>query len=80
MEHIKDFDSEKHGKRQKIQEFLTVSGIWPFLFDGCCLNRDMFPAIQAAGFSKVDGERFYAPVDHIIFQLIKPHLKGVAEK
>ncbi|XP_063606092.1 thiol S-methyltransferase TMT1A-like [Penaeus indicus] len=80
LEHIREFDSENHGTRQKIQDLLTRIGLWPFLFDGCCLNRDMLPVIEAAGFSKVNGERFYAPVNSFFFQLIKPHLKGTAEK
>lgn len=79
MEHIREFDGEKHGIRQKLQDFLTISRIWPFLLDGCCLNRDMLPAIKAAGFTKVNAEHFYAPMEGIM-QLIKPHLKGIAEK
>nr|XP_045611247.1 methyltransferase-like protein 7A [Procambarus clarkii] len=78
-EHIKEFDTE-HSTRQKIQIFLTSTGIWPFLFDGCYLTRDMLEAIQQAGFSKVQALRFHSPVDHFVFQLVKPCLKGVAEK
>lgn len=80
LEHIREFDAVKYNTRGKLQDFLTESGIWPFLFDGCCLNRDMLYAIKKAGFSKVDGERFYAPITNFFFQLIKPHLKGIAEK
>lgn len=80
LEHIREFDAEKYFWRQKIQDFLTASRLWPFLFDGCCLNRDMLSCIESSGFSKVDGERFYAPISNVFFHLIKPHLKGVAEK
>lgn len=80
MEHIREFDDDKHWLRCRIQDILTVSGIWPFLFDGCCLNRELLPSIEAAGFSSVDAQKIYAPTDSFIFQVIKPHLKGVATK
>ncbi|KAG7160119.1 methyltransferase-like protein 7A isoform X2 [Homarus americanus] len=80
FEHIREFDTERHGMRRKIQGFLTATGIWPFLFDGCYLTRDMLETIQKAGFSKVQAQRFYNPIDHIVFQLVTPSLKGVAEK
>lgn len=80
LEHIREFDPVKYSAREKLQDFLTKSGIWPFLFDGCCLNRDMLDVIKRAGFSKVDGVRFYAPISNFFFKLIKPHLKGIAEK
>ncbi|KAK8394121.1 hypothetical protein O3P69_006365 [Scylla paramamosain] len=79
-EHISEFDTERHGTRRRIQEFLTATGIWPFIFDNCMLNRDMLADIQQAGFSKVQAQRFYSPIDHFVFQLVKPSLKGVAEK
>ncbi|XP_069177228.1 thiol S-methyltransferase TMT1A-like isoform X2 [Procambarus clarkii] len=79
-EHIKEFDTERHSTRQKIQVFLSSTGIWPFFFDGCYLTRDMLEAIQQAGFSKVQALRFYSPIDNFVFQLVKPSLKGVAEK
>ena len=79
-EHIAEFDTERHGTRRKIQDILTFLGIWQFIFDGCELNRDMLADIQQAGFSKVQAQRFYSPIDHPVFQLVKPSLKGVAEK
>lgn len=79
-EHIAEFDTERHGTRRKFQEILTTLGIWPFIFDGCRLNQDMLEDIQHAGFSKVQAQRFYSPIDHAVFQLVKPSLKGVAEK
>ncbi|XP_050696019.1 putative methyltransferase-like protein 7A [Eriocheir sinensis] len=80
MEHIREFDGNKHWLRRVIQDVLSRSGVWPFMFDGCNLNRDLQPPIEAAGFSKVDAEKFYAPITNFVFQVIKPHLKGVATK
>ncbi|XP_069938060.1 thiol S-methyltransferase TMT1A [Cherax quadricarinatus] len=79
-EHIREFDTERHSTRQKIQDFLTATGIWPYLFDGCELTRDMLEDIQEAGFTNVQALRFYCPMEHFIFQLVKPSLKGVAQK
>lgn len=79
-EHIKEFDTKNHSIRALLQTLLTKSGIWPFLLDGCCLDRDMFQALESAGFSSVKMERFHADIDHFVFQLIAPSLKGVAEK
>ncbi|KAK4304457.1 hypothetical protein Pmani_023580 [Petrolisthes manimaculis] len=80
LEHIREFEDKTHRRRQLLQDLLTYTGIWPFLFDGCHLNRDMLPAIQEAGFSKVDARRFHAPLDKLLLKLIIPHLKGVAQK
>lgn len=79
-EHIAEFDLERHGIRRKMQGLLSVTGIWPFIFDGCQLNRDMLQDLQEAGFSKVEAQRFYGPFDGPVFQLVKPSLRGVAEK
>ncbi|XP_068249297.1 thiol S-methyltransferase TMT1A-like [Palaemon carinicauda] len=79
-EHIKEFDTKNHSIRGLLQTILTQSGIWPFLLDGCCLDRDMFQALENAGFSNVKVERFHADIDHFVFQLIAPSLKGEAEK
>lgn len=80
FEHIREFDGERHRLRQKLQDLLTTTGIAPYFLEGCCLNKDMLPAIGAAGFSKVSAERFYAPIDNFVYQLVKPCLRGVAEK
>ena len=79
-EHIAEFDLDRHSTRRRMQEILTTLGIWPFIFDGCMLNRDMLADIQQAGFSKVQADRFYNGINHRVFQLVKPGLKGVAEK
>lgn len=80
FEHIAEFDTERHGTRRRFQEILTTLGIWQFIFDGCELNRDFLVDIQQAGFSKVQAQRFYSAIEHPVFQLVKPSLKGVAEK
>uniref|UniRef100_A0A0P4WD28 Methyltransferase type 11 domain-containing protein n=2 Tax=Scylla olivacea TaxID=85551 RepID=A0A0P4WD28_SCYOL len=80
LEHIKEFNPDKYWIRSVLQEFLSVSGIWPFLFDGCCLNRDFHSALDSAGFSKVEAEKFYVPLTKLLFLMIKPHLKAIAVK
>ncbi|KAG0706842.1 Methyltransferase-like protein 7A [Chionoecetes opilio] len=79
LEHVREFDNN-HWVRQSLQEWLTISGLWPFLFDGCCLNRDCLAAIRSAGFSKVEAVMSYTPLTSIHFQLIKPHLEAIAIK
>ncbi|XP_068248935.1 thiol S-methyltransferase TMT1A-like [Palaemon carinicauda] len=79
-EHIHEFDEANHGLRRRLQSLLTFFGVWPFLFDNCHLNRDILKAVEATGFSKVEAQKFYAPLNHPVFQIAKPSLKGVAEK
>ncbi|XP_066947013.1 thiol S-methyltransferase TMT1A-like [Macrobrachium rosenbergii] len=79
-EHIKEFNPSKHPIRRFLQILLTKTRIWPFLLDECCLDRDMLHALEKAGFSKVEAERFYVEIDHFVFQIIEPSLKGVAVK
>ncbi|CAL4067237.1 unnamed protein product [Meganyctiphanes norvegica] len=92
IEHVRDFDSEKHGTRQKIQDFLTTFQIWPTLFDGCYLDRKTLEMVKDAGFSSVEGEHLYVPlgqlektglgpsIQNFIFQVVTPHAKGIATK
>ncbi|XP_069156275.1 thiol S-methyltransferase TMT1A-like isoform X1 [Procambarus clarkii] len=80
MEHIAEFDLERHSLRRRLQDVFTWLRVWPFIFDGCCLNRDMLPNIQRAGFSSVDAHKYYAPVPSFLFDLERPNLKGVAVK
>ncbi|XP_068248931.1 thiol S-methyltransferase TMT1A-like [Palaemon carinicauda] len=79
-EHIKEFNPKKHPIRSLLQTILTKTCIWPFMLDECCLDRDMLHALENAGFSKVEAERFYVEIDHFVFQIIEPSLKGVAVK
>ncbi|CAL4120878.1 unnamed protein product, partial [Meganyctiphanes norvegica] len=78
MEHIQEWDNEAHRTRRRIQTIFTRTGFWPFLFDGCHLNRDPLSAIQSSGFSNVDHKRFYAPIPLKFFLVVSPHLTGVA--
>lgn len=81
MEHIAEFDLKKHWLRRKLQHVFTHwIPVWPFIFDGCCLDRDTLPAIQKAGFSSVHAQKYYAPVPNFIFEIESPNLKGVATK
>lgn len=81
MEHIVEFDLKKHWLRRKLQHVFTHwIPVWPFIFDGCCLDRDTLPPIQQAGFSSVHAQKYYAPVPNFIFEIESPNLKGVATK
>lgn len=81
MEHITEFDVKNKWWRRQLQNVLTHwLPVWPFVFDGCQLDRDMLPNIQNTGFSKVEAEKYYAPVPHWVFDVEKPNLKGVATK
>ncbi|XP_047741457.1 thiol S-methyltransferase METTL7B [Hyalella azteca] len=40
MEHIREWDSDKHSMKQRFQDCLTWLQVWPALFDGCELNRE----------------------------------------
>ncbi|KAG0714960.1 Methyltransferase-like protein 7A [Chionoecetes opilio] len=79
MEHIAEFDLKKYRWRRRLQDVLTYwIPVWPFIFDGCCLDRETLPAIQQAGFSSVQAQKYYAPVPNILFDPERPNLKGVA--
>ena len=41
-------------KRRKFHDFVSESGIWPTLFDGCRLNREIQREVDRAGFSRVE--------------------------
>lgn len=79
-EHIKEFDTKTYPYRSLLQIVLTKTGIWQFFLDECCLDRDMLESVQKTGFSRVEMERFHAEINHLIFQLVSPSLKGVAVK
>ncbi|XP_066946834.1 thiol S-methyltransferase TMT1A-like [Macrobrachium rosenbergii] len=80
IEHIREWDTKKYRARRALQSLLTATRIWPFLFEGCSLNRDPLPAIEAAGFSQVNVEYFYAPILYTLFKLCSPHVIGEATK
>ncbi|XP_045594755.2 thiol S-methyltransferase TMT1B [Procambarus clarkii] len=80
LEHIQEWDLKKHWMRRHLQSMLTWLGIWPFVFDGCCLNRDPLPIINTIGFSNVCAERLYAPIPVAFMKVVSPHLRGIATK
>lgn len=81
MEHIAEFDLKKYWWRRKLQDLFTYwIPVWPFIFDGCCLDRETLPAIQQAGFSAVHAQKYYAPIPSILFDPERPNLKGIATK
>ncbi|XP_018013645.1 putative methyltransferase-like protein 7A [Hyalella azteca] len=80
LEHVREWDSEKHPTKQRFQDWLTWLQVWPALFDGCELNRETLQLVKSAGFSEVDGQKMYAPIDNFIFQLVNPTIFGTATK
>jgi len=79
MEHVREWDDSRYYK-QLMQDFLTITGIWPTCCDGCMLNRQTANDINEAGFSKVNLERKHAPLNHPIFQIVDPMIVGTATK
>lgn len=92
IEHVREFDSENHGTRQRVQDFLSMTRIWPTLFDGCFVDRKTLEVVKEAGFTSVDGKNLYVPLGQIdtpglvaniqnfIFQVVVPHAIGIATK
>jgi len=79
MEHVREWNPS-HGKKIMFQDVLTYTGIWPTLMDGCMLNRQSNYDINDAGFSEVQMEKKYAPIDQIPFNLVNSMIVGVATK
>ena len=52
-----------------------ISPVWQWMADGCHPNRDTGEALEAAGFSSVELERFDAPLP-----VVSPHIIGRAVK
>ena len=72
---------------KSLQKLLMMGGFWPFMADGCCLDRDTDRQVLSAGFQKVDQKKFELPIPSdspIIFKMfgpiLKPHVMGVATK
>uniref|UniRef100_A0A2P2I1Y4 Methyltransferase-like protein 7A n=1 Tax=Hirondellea gigas TaxID=1518452 RepID=A0A2P2I1Y4_9CRUS len=80
VEHIREWDGEAHGYRMILQDILTILRLWPILFDGCELNRETLQDIESAGFSEVNAEKKYGPIDYSVFQVFNSHLIGSATK
>merc|ERR1712002_408794 len=57
FEHVGEWNHKEHYIRWRMQNFLTSSGLWPTLLDGCHLNRDPLPTIRAVGgFASIEEE------------------------
>ncbi|KAG0718005.1 Methyltransferase-like protein 7A [Chionoecetes opilio] len=80
VEHVYDWARKGQAIRKFLQNILTYTGLWPFVFDGCHLNRNPLPVIEAVGFSDVSVEQQYAPMPAAFMLVAAPHLKGVATK
>lgn len=52
LEHIRASDTRPNV--QWFHDFMSKSGIWPALFDGCYLNRETKSKLKGAGFSRVE--------------------------
>jgi len=84
LEHI---IGDEGSTQRTIQKLLMVGGFWPFMADGCCLDRATDKAIETAGFGKVEQKKFQLPIPEdtqITFKvfgpILKPHVMGVATK
>ncbi|XP_065354040.1 thiol S-methyltransferase TMT1A-like [Cloeon dipterum] len=64
-----------------LQWIFTTSGIWPYLFDGCRLTRDIEKVVGEAGFSAVESSDFnLQQSDHFVFRVIRRQTCLVATK
>jgi len=57
---------------RNFHDFMTNFGIWPGLFDGCCLNRELKSDIDEAGFSKVEAVHFKSQMNPWFFLYKNP--------
>jgi SAM-dependent methyltransferase len=69
LEHVA---AEPGTRMRKVQE--TMRRPWAWLGEGCQLNRDTAATIEAAGFSRLELERFHGPRR----TPFEPHISGVA--
>ena len=58
--HLDHGQAPPGGWHAAIQNTLTESGLWPWLCDGCVLNREFEDTLQRAGFSEASSARFSA--------------------
>ncbi|XP_037079761.1 methyltransferase-like protein 7A [Pollicipes pollicipes] len=85
FEHIGD---EPGTWRRRIQNALSDSGLWPLLFDGCVLNRDVEPVLTAVGFSAIEHHTVLVAENKarprsspsVVVSPVNPILYGVATK
>jgi hypothetical protein len=65
----------------KAQNFLTVTKLWPMIFDGCHLNRNSLRDIKLAQFSNLNYR--YVTVDgeyNKFARFMRTHVYGTAVK
>jgi len=63
------------------QQILSRLGIWPLLFDGCHLNRNIDKEVEKCQFAQVLQKRFKIETSSFyIFPYIEAHVVGVAIK
>jgi len=82
MEHI---IGEEGSTIRIIQKLLMIGDFWPFMVDGCCVDRATDKVIETAGFEKVEQKKYDLPISEdagipfkILGGLIKRHVMGVA--
>jgi ubiquinone/menaquinone biosynthesis C-methylase UbiE len=82
-EHVAD---QRGTTMRRNQDLLNY--IWPFIFDGCEVNRDLGKMIRDAGFSSCKVEPFYvncapdSPLSQRVMfnHIIGSHMRGIAVK
>jgi len=84
MEHI---IADEGDNLRYVQKALMQGGFWPFMFDGCCLDRDTPKMIkEIGGWSKIDQNKYDLPepkqgaLFKFLRNFIRPHVYGVAVK
>jgi ubiquinone/menaquinone biosynthesis C-methylase UbiE len=70
IEHVA---AEEHSRMWWAQKI--TKPVWKFAADGCETDRDTAAAVRRAGFSRVEIEKFRAPLS-----LASPHIAGKAMK
>ena len=70
VEHV----AAPRGTRQRLVQRL-IRPVWQLVGDGCHPDRETWSAIERAGFSEVQYERFRVP-----WPVVGPHIIGVARK
>ncbi|KAF4517121.1 hypothetical protein B566_EDAN008880 [Ephemera danica] len=67
--------------RRPFQQFIQVTGIWPYLACGCNVAKDTASYLRNASFSKLEMKEFYLETKHHwIFHFTKPTIGGKATK
>lgn len=64
-----------------VQIILSKSRIWPFLFEGCQLNRDTGKLVkEQPGFAKTECTHFKLNTDSLFLGFVRSHAYGVATR